>query len=159
MKVVLISILFPTLFFVFWQDLKQRAVSLWLFVLLLIDLTWLHIEHQPIAVALQFIGINIVLVSLLLCVSYLYTRIIKKQAWLNHSIGLGDILLLYIFALAFPTMSFVPILVFSLLFALCVHWFIPPKTHADIPLAGYMSLFLIGMQLIQLISHQNILYK
>jgi hypothetical protein len=44
---------------------------------------------------------------------------------------------------AFPTLSFIVILVFCLIFSLILHLFLADNSQQTVPLAGYASFFLI----------------
>nr|WP_286943708.1 hypothetical protein [Allomuricauda sp.] len=67
-----------------------------------------------------------------------------KQKFLNHAFGLGDVLFLCAFAMGFPTVTFIILLVFSLLFSLIVCSVLKLFFELDtVPLAGLMGVFLI----------------
>ena len=89
------------------------------------------------------IAINLILISSILLILYIYTKLIKKQKFLNHSLGLGDIFFFFIMAIGFPTVTFSVLFVCSMVFSLVVYLFIKNKlSQKTVPLAGLMSLFM-----------------
>ncbi len=127
------------------QDFKERQVYWFLFPLASILLGLVHFLNtaEPLAF-LNYIALNVLFVTLILGVLYLTTRIIFKKRFLNHSLGLGDILFFYAFAIGFPTITFVILFTNAILFALLLFFVFKKKLHLQtVPLAGLMSSFLI----------------
>lgn len=108
---------------------------------LLLGLTLL--KHTGITFFLFALGFNILIVTSILTILWLYTTFIRKRVFLNTSFGLGDILFLYAFALGFPPFSFIILLAssicFSILAFVVLRYF---KKEETIPLAGFMGVFL-----------------
>ena len=127
-----------------YQDLKTRWVYAFLFPVLTIMLGVLHyFQVQPIHFAYAM-GMNIGFVLLLLSVLYVYSQIKIKKPFFKEVFGLGDALYFIALAAAFPTITFIVLFVFSILFS-ALSWLFLNKNfkHETIPLAGYMSLFLM----------------
>lgn len=141
------------------QDFRERAVSWILFPLLAGALSILHFESSAPEQFLVFIISNILLVSAIVLILFLYTRVILHKAFLNTSFGLGDLLFFYAFALGFPTFTFILLFVGAVLFSLLA--FLVTKLSGDsklVPLAGFMSLFLIAVILASLLPQTPSLY-
>jgi hypothetical protein len=131
-----------------YQDFKDRTVLWILFPIIAVLLILIHSQRVAWESVLFFSGINLLLVGMVLCILWLYTKWIMKVTFLNHAIGLGDILFLIAFATGFPTVTFIILLVGSLLFSIAAYsalrGFFKMET---IPLAGLMGIFLIGVLL------------
>lgn len=129
----------------FYQDIKNRAIHIVLPILifvsaLIINYYSSHLVLKGILLNVAFITINIV--GLVVYFS------IKNRAAINpidKSIGLGDIVFFLAITPLFGLQSFILFfisgLIFSLLFQTIYNLF---KKTETIPLAGYLSLFLIA---------------
>ncbi|NAS12388.1 general secretion pathway protein [Poritiphilus flavus] len=141
------------------QDFRERAVLWILFPLTAALLATLYLKSTFLQDFLWNIFTNLILVSFMILILYIYTHFIRGKAFLNHSIGLGDVLFFYAFALGFPTFTFVTLFVCSLLFSLFFFSLARKRlTNKTIPLAGLMGLFLTGLMLTSLIPGLPSLY-
>ncbi|SNY99674.1 hypothetical protein SAMN06265377_1485 [Flagellimonas pacifica] len=142
------------------QDFKERKVYWWLFPLVMLLLGYLHFLNSSDSwVFLNHISLNALLVSMIICILYLFTRIVAKKKFLNHSLGLGDILFFYGFALGFPTLTFIILFSNAILFSLFVFLILKKKRQLKtVPLAGFMGSFLILMFFYVLIFKFPLLY-
>ncbi|MEQ5790801.1 hypothetical protein J4E06_07040 [Muricauda sp. NFXS6] len=142
-----------------YQDIHDREVIWVLFPLLGTSLALTFGLQVGMSLYAMTILINLILTSCVILLLYTITRFLFKKTFLNVSFGLGDLLLLYIIALGFPTMTFVFLLVGSLLFSV-VSFFTMKlllKTKT-VPLAGLMGLFLMAMTLLSLMPGTPSLY-
>ena len=142
-----------------FQDLKDRMVMWIIFPLIGILLFTLHLINSQLDISLLYALTNILIVSGVLLLLYLYTKHILKQQFLNVSFGLGDVLFLYALALGFPTITFIIVLVGSIFFSLIA--FLLLKRHQEmstVPLAGLMGVFLIGIVLFSFSNYTPSLY-
>lgn len=138
------------LFCVAYQDIKMLAVNWPVFPLLGLLLFIINYHQLPEFYFYWSTGINIFIVSLILILLYMYAKYILKQKF-YAVFGLGDILFFYAFSLGFPTISFIVLFVFSIIFSLCIHIFLSRKTkNKHVPLAGFMSIFLILILLLDI---------
>ncbi len=132
-----------------FQDLKERMVHWVLFPLVGVFLGALYLRQTSFINYVVNVGSNIILVGALIFLLWVYTKILRRQDFLNASLGLGDILFLCAFALGFPTVSFIVLLAFSLCFSVLafvvLNYFVNAKT---VPLAGFIGLFLLGILLL-----------
>jgi len=126
-----------------YQDIKDREVYAFIFPVLAIGLGMLHYFNVYPVQFFMATGINLIVVLMILGILYVYTRLRIKKPFFKEVFGLGDALFFVALALGFPTVTFVVILVFSLLFSLLT-WIVFKRSvvHSTIPLAGYMSIFL-----------------
>lgn len=142
-----------------FQDLKDRMVMWIIFPVIGLLLFVLHLINSHWEVGLIYILTNILIISGVLLLLYLYTKHILKQKFLNVSFGLGDILFLYALALGFPTITFIIVLVGSIFFSLIAFLLLKRyKEMSTVPLAGLMGLFLIGLVLFSFSSYTPSLY-
>jgi len=126
-----------------FQDFRERQVYwlLFLFLAILLSSIFYCNTEEPL-VFLFHIGLNLLLVSLLVLLVWMYTRIILKKKFLGHSIGLGDILFFIALAVGFPTVTFLVLMVNSLIFSLLGYLILKNKLQPSVPLAGFMAFFL-----------------
>lgn len=142
-----------------YQDIRDREVSWVLFPLLGICMALTHSLQVGISVFTHTIMINLILTSCVLFLLWASTRFILKKPFLDVSFGLGDMLFLYVFALGFPTMTFVYLLVGSLLFSLVAFYLMKILLQTKtVPLAGLMGVFLMALSLLALIPGTPSLY-
>lgn len=153
-------LLFILFILIFIQDYKQRLVYWFLYFFvgicsLCLQLTFF--DWQTIAINTF---INISFISFLVVSGFLYCKLIKKEPFLNHSIGIGDIFMFVSLCFLFPAITFILFFVFSLIFSLMIHLFLKEKytAHNDVPLAGYMSLFFSFILLFSFFLEKNWLY-
>lgn len=129
---------------VFWQDWQQRAVSVWLFVLLF-ALAGIRYGLAGLGyVPLLFNGLFIV-IQLGVIVGYCLLRF-RTAAMLRY-FGLGDVLFWLALALLFSPFNFIAFFVGSLLASLVLYFIIrrifQNEQMQTVPLAGFQSLLLI----------------
>jgi len=148
------------LFFIALEDFKERKVHWFLFPTLGILLGVLHYISIPYAKLVGYhILTNSILVTLILGILFLVTQVLRKKPFLDQSLGLGDILFFYAFALGFPTFTFVVLFATSLLFSLLVFLIIKKSRLDTVPLAGLMSVFLILILVCSLFVETPSLYS
>ena len=132
-------ILIVTLGFIFYQDVKERQVYWFLFPLIAINCGVLHYFETLPELFFNAVVINLIFVSALLIVVFLYARY-KLKAPFAQTIGFGDLLVFLALSFSFSTVTFIILFNCGLLFSLALHISIK-KNLITVPLAGYMSLF------------------
>ena len=136
--------LMVVLVFVFLQDLKKRTIHISLpiilfFLALVINYGSADLKFSTILYNIAFIILNIL--GLVLYFSFKNKRVLNP---IDTYIGLGDIVFFLAITPLFSLKPFILFFVFGLLFSLFVHLgFMLFKKVETIPLAGYLSLFLI----------------
>ena len=138
----LLEILFILLLGVLcFQDFKERKVTSILFIFAILLGGAMHIQQQDSGVFLAVIFVNLLIVFTLFFMLSMYAKIKMKQPIFNV-FGLGDLLFFMVLAVSFPTLSFLVIFVFSLIFSwsifMLIKQYLKEKT---VPLAGLQSLF------------------
>lgn len=145
------------LFFVAYQDFKQRMVSLVLFIGLAVIAIYFRLQSEEFFLQISLTGLITALQIMLLFVMYR----IKNKKWeniVNTYLGLGDILFLCILALFLPPFIFILFEVASCLIIILyvVSWSIIKKQNinsfTNIPFAGLLSVFLSGLILTNLFT-------
>ncbi|WP_281232422.1 general secretion pathway protein [Flavobacterium gelatinilyticum] len=125
---------------VLYQDFKSRLVYWFLYPIIGILAFWIQLKMVPFSIALTNIGFNLLFVTLILGISFIYIKLRKLQ--FSNTIGIGDVLFFVFIAASFSIVSFLVLFVFSLLFSLILHLILSnKKEQSSVPLAGYMSLF------------------
>jgi len=142
-----------------YQDVRDREVTWIWFPFLGISLGLVHGLQVGFPVFAYAVITNLILTSGILLLLWAVTRYVLKKPFLNVSFGLGDLLFLYAMALGFPTMTYVYLLVTSLIFSLVA--FIPMKLFLKVntvPMAGLMGLFLMTITLLSILPGAPSLY-
>lgn len=150
MLLIVKIILLIVLVLISYQDFKDKQVWAFLFPVYALCGTLLFFEASQSNIYLLNIVINLSFISIILLVSFTVAKFVFKKKFLNSSIGLGDILFFVAFAISFPSISFLNFFTFSILFALLlvgVRGLLSSSKFRSVPLAGCMSLFLIGVYL------------
>lgn len=147
--------------FILKQDYKDRLVSWILYFLVGITSFILHSSFVSWELVLVSSIFNFGFISLLITIIYLYSKLIKRQPLINHSIGIGDVFLFYALCFLFPIITFILLFVFSLLFSLLLHSFLKEKynQHNSVPLAGYIALFYCVVILFSFFVNSTFLYQ
>ena len=134
-----------TLMVIIYQDNKDR--EFWLFLLPLFGISggslfYMQTQHVNF---IQDVIQNSIIVSFIVGLIFLYSKFIMKRKLLSV-LALGDILFFLMFSLSFPTLSFINLFTFSILFAIAFHFLKINLTNSysnEIPLASYMSIFIL----------------
>ena len=142
-----------------FQDIKERMVYWFLFPMVALFLGFAFWQQSNPELFLVFSLTNLFFVSTILLISFLYTKYVTRKPYLNHSLGLGDLLFFYALAFGFPTLTFIVLFVSALIFSLVLHTvFGTSQEKSSVPLAGYMSLFLMVLFLLSHIHPHIQLY-
>lgn len=142
-----------------YQDIKDRAVSWVLFPAITLLLITLYAKYTTTEQYLMAALVNVLVVSMIVVILWLYTRFIARKSFLNVSFGLGDLLFFYAFALGFPSLTFIVLFASSLLFSMLVFLLAGNRFKMKtIPLAGLMGMFLIGVLLVSLLPSSIPIY-
>ncbi|MEL6809716.1 MAG: hypothetical protein AAFP76_00080 [Bacteroidota bacterium] len=154
-------VLMGTLGIIGVQDLKERQV--WAFLFPLFGVLGAVLFYPKVTPAFFWLSIviNLGLVIVILLINFIVARYILKKNLFKEAMGLGDVLFFMGFAISFPTLTFINLFVFSILFTLVFHYvltFLNRSVLATIPLAGCMSLFLTTIYLIHWTGFYDPLY-
>lgn len=138
---------FITFFFIvillgiFFQDMKERKVSLYLFIVAMVLGALLYFQKEPQIVFTLNIGVNLGIVLSIFGIIWAYTQLKLKQK-ISTAFGLGDLLFFCVLAVSMPIVSFLVVFVFSLLFSLIVFKTLKNSLkEKTVPLAGLQALF------------------
>ena len=154
---ILILLLFAI---VTYEDISSRMVHAIIFPILAIALGYHYLQYTTPFLFFINVIMNLILVSGILLILFVYCKLCIKKTFLNNSFGLGDLFFFYTVSLAFPTMTFVVLFVFSLIFSLALHLIIKQnKIQNTIPLAGYMALFFVIILSVNTLSSHLELYQ
>ena len=124
-----------------YQDSKERKVSLWLLMVAFFLTGGLHYHHSVEVLFWYSIFLNIGIVILIITILLIYARLKLKQG-LEKAFGFGDLLFFLVIAVGFPTVSFIILFSFSLIFSLIIVVTLKKKYRfKTVPLAGLQALF------------------
>jgi Flp pilus assembly protein protease CpaA len=132
------------------QDLRDRAISWYLFPLLLIPILLWYWEGYNAWTQSILVNLSFLLLNLLLSLLWFRLKGISIKHLLNGYIGLGDLLLFAVLACSMPFYIFVPFQVFSLFASTLIGLSFFKKS--SVPLAGFQVGFLAILILFQLIN-------
>jgi hypothetical protein len=133
------------LFFVFYEDLKDRKVTLIVLVILMLLGGFIHSQHQYIWVFLLSSFLNLTIILTIILVLYAYANF-KLKTSLSEGFGLGDTLFFIVMAVSFPTATFLVLFATSLLFSFVIAVLFKKRLKKLIPLAGLQALY-VGLTL------------
>lgn len=159
--IIFLKIILLVLFYlIFVQDYKDRMVYWFLyfsvgligFFIQLLSLNW------KVLVINSFL--NISLICILIFGGILYSKIIKREKFINNALGIGDVFMFFSLTLLFPTIPFFTFFVFSLIFSLLLHQLLKKnyRNHIHVPLAGYMAIFFSFIIISSFFFNNNWLY-
>ena len=141
MMLTLNILMIALLFWIFYEDLKDRSITLVWMLLLLILGGFLNFEKQILELFLINTLINVLTVSFVMSILWVYAKFkLKKE--LFKVFGMGDLLFFVFMAVSFPTTTFLVMFSCSLIFSLLVSTFLQKTLTKWVPLAGLQALFL-----------------
>lgn len=142
-----------------YQDVRERMVHWFLFPIAALCMGFLFLHHSGLEQYSVLVSVNLLLVTTVLSILFVYTKYLRGMEFLNVSFGLGDMLFFVAFALGFPTVTFLVLFTGSITFSLFIFLLSKKnKNHENVPLAGLMSFFLIGTYLISSFPSMPSLY-
>ena len=128
---------------IFIQDIKDRQVYIFLFMLTAIVGGMIYYLKSTPYVYLINISVNLLFILLLFFILKIYSNY-KMKKNIFETIGLGDFFFFGVLAVSFPITSFFVLFSISLIFSYIL--FIVLKSslkEKNVPLAGFQALFLI----------------
>ncbi len=123
------------------QDVKHREIDMLYPILMAISGFYLNFQNNYLIELVYITLLNLCFLGLYVVLGLLVVKhVLKLKA--KQAIGSGDILLFAAAAFCFPTVSFIVLFVFSMLFSLGLFFLTRHKSqHKTIPLAGFMCAF------------------
>ncbi|MEQ6123565.1 hypothetical protein AAON49_05140 [Pseudotenacibaculum sp. MALMAid0570] len=141
MNVAMNILMIALLFWIFYEDIKDRKVTLLVLLSVSVLGGFLHGKQQLLEVFFLTTLLNLAVVLLVIFVLFVYTKLKLKIA-LFEAFGLGDLLFFLCMAISFPTASFLVLFSASLIFSFVVSVVFQKQLKNLIPLAGLQALFL-----------------
>ncbi|HAV54825.1 MAG TPA: hypothetical protein DCX41_07855 [Aequorivita sp.] len=161
MLVLVKFLMFFSLAFIFFQDYRDRQVYIFLFPLFGILGSYLFFLSSSLEYYFFSVCMNLGIILIVVLLNYFFAELVLKMSLLKEAMGLGDILFFIAFAISFPTVTFINFFVFSILFTFVLHLALSKllkKKNRNIPLAGYMSLFLMAIYSVSWFGFYDSLY-
>lgn len=162
MEYLLRVLLVLTLVVIFFQDIKERRVWFFLFLVFPIcgaSLFCLGANNDFFFWNSILINSCIVLFMLVGIYTYLY---ICKKGTIKEALGLGDILFFFGIGVSFPPISFINFFVFAILFTFVFYIILRKFTNNQletVPLAGSMALFFLCVYTIYWLGFYDSIYN
>ena len=126
---------------IIYQDLRSQLVYWFLFPTLGLLLAYLHFSHSDWYNFIIAISLNIVLVFSITLILLIYSKFKIKRPFFKEVFGLGDLFFFLAIAVGFPSITFIVVFVLSIIFSLVTGILLIKKQ--TIPLAGFMSIFMM----------------
>jgi hypothetical protein len=163
-EVVLKCILILLFVLILIQDYKDRLVYWFLFPVTAVISFLLFYFRTGLYIALTNTIINLFLGSLIIITSAFITSKVLKKAYLNKSIGLGDILMIVSLSFTFASVTHIILLTFSFIFSFILHFYMnnteaKHTKHTTVPLAGYMAAFYAIVYIVSLFAAPKYFYS
>ena len=163
MKDILYISLVLLLLVVIYQDLKWRAVNLIIFPTLLVCTFGVFMGEYYNWHSLLM---NVLFITVIILALFVYISIKQKKLTniFKAHFGLGDVLFMYAVLPLFSSRNLILFIICGMLFSLLLHVVINFKAigkdaELTIPLAGYLSIFLIGIGIYNYMTKANIFYQ
>lgn len=150
-------IVFCTLLFVIFQDLKYRSIHVALPIVLFIAALgkFFLLEGPATELITTAIFLSIVLIVLFVYVSIKSKKIINP---IDGVIGLGDIVFFVAIIPLFYSTSYVLYFTTGMFFSVLCHFLFNKRKAMHVPLAGYLSIYLLILSVIGFITEKELFY-
>ena len=153
MELIIKIVLLIGMFLIFYQDLKYRVVSIWIYGLtgLCAVLYGIILVNSLELVNHYLINFLILILYLLSIIGYIFIKTKKINSSIFKYIGSGDLVYFGILIFLFSPIYFLLFVTASLLFSLILHFILKSfsKSYLEtVPLAGFMSMFYILVTLV-----------
>ncbi len=145
MLFVVYILLFFSLLMVFFQDCKSREVHVAYFAGILVSSS-LFLYNKGILLSTLIMNLFFLIINLLALGIYMRFKKGTIKGFLNNGVALGDIVFLVVIIPLFSFLNYALFYIIGMCFSLTIH-IVVKKMKLDeretVPLAGYLSLFLI----------------
>lgn len=148
-----------------WQDFKSREITVWLFPLLLLVALFhpqLNLIPLPIFEESKDFGVypalpqllaNISIIVVMLGVSWVYFKLIRKQP-IAEKIGVGDVLMFFAIIPLYEPLGFLFTIQLSAVAGILVYLIFRNKLN-NIPLAGIMAVLILTQVALERLDRIN----
>ncbi|MEQ8358188.1 MAG: hypothetical protein RH860_01790 [Cytophagales bacterium] len=143
------------LLLVFIQDLMDRKVYWFLFLMLFLVGNIELFSNNNMRFAVENLTINLFFILIISGIVYLYFKVVRRKnnSFLKNQIGLGDAFLFIAITPFLLTEEFILFFNLSLIFSLSISIpFLLRSRSFQIPLAGFQSLFLALVLILKLLD-------
>ncbi|NQY30188.1 MAG: hypothetical protein HRT69_12050 [Flavobacteriaceae bacterium] len=150
-------ILLGTLIAVVFQDLKYRAIHVILPIILVVVAIarFLVLDHPVYELFFTVLFLALVLLGLFVYTSIKSKRIINP---VDSSIGLGDIVFFIAVVPLFFSTTYILFFSTGMLFSIICHMLFTKNKEAHVPLAGYLSIYLILLFIVDFCIDKELFY-
>lgn len=143
----------------FVQDYKSRSIHLFVFIGIAVLSTAIFLLEDILM--WNVIGLNALFVIVVMMLLFLYTSV-KEAQFVNifkQYFGLGDLLFFLVVTPLLSQRNFILFFITGLVLSGLVHWLlVSKKSGKTIPLAGYLSIYLILLRATDYCLVTNLFY-
>lgn len=159
MQIASIILLFVLLIISAIQDFKYRGIIWYIFPLLGVLSLTIGFQHQM--VWQEIIQSFIFLIIIISCLQIYFS--IKEKKWIHlfkTHLGIGDVLFFIAVIPLFSNVSYILFFITGMFVSGITHLIISRLNKKEtVPLAGYLAIYLMLLQIIDLTQSDSILYK
>lgn len=159
MSLVFQIILFLLLVVAFMQDWKFRAIHWFVFPLLAIDSVLIFFFAQQ---DWKILWLNLTFVLIIMSVLFFYVSL-REQKWTNifeRHFGIGDVLFFIAVIPLFGSVNYVLFFITGMIFSGLLHGVVSLRKQAStVPLAGYLSLYLVALKGVSYFVESDLFYQ
>lgn len=133
----------------FWQDLRDRAVSIIIFPLLLLCFAGAGLSTKAFGaiIWMPFVNLIFLLIQAGFLYGYFWISRGRQIKVLGSILGWGDVLFWLVTCVVFSPANYILFFLGSLIFSLLLHWVLrfslAESDKSKVPLAGHQALFLL----------------
>lgn len=164
MDTILNISLFVLLGIAFLQDKQSRSIHVGVFIALgVVTAVLFHLRAPQASEGVEWniVLMNIAFVVMVILGLILYISI-KENRLVNifkAHFGIGDLVFFIAVTPLFSNRNFILFFITGIVFSGALHWMVQRQRSGEtIPLAGYLSIYLIALKIIDLSAHEALFY-
>lgn len=140
------------------QDIRHRAIHVVLPVVVFVVglLRFYLLELNYIELAINMLFLALLMIGLFLYVSFKSRQLVNP---INTFIGIGDIIFFVAIIPLFYSTSYILFFSTGMVFSIVTHLLFTKDKERHVPLAGYLSLYLGGLLIIDFFMSQELFYS
>lgn len=144
----------------FYQDKKFRSIDIFIFAgIALISSLYFHFSDYLIqGLIMNWIFTVIVISGLILCISIREKRPVNI---FKAHFGVGDLVFFIVVSPLFANQNFILFFITGIVFSCCMHVLMSQikRSGETVPLAGYLSLYLIFLKALDMLLIKDLFYS
>ena len=142
----------------FYQDWKYRAVHWFIFPILAVDALLIFFLREW---DLQILGLNLTFVITVVTLLFIYISV-RERKWTNifeRHLGIGDVLFFLAVTPLFSSQNYILFFITGMMVSGLAHGILSLlKKRESIPLAGYLSVYVIALEAVRVIFDKDLFH-